>query len=644
MSPSAVRSRQSAGNETPLAEAGASRQLPTAYCLLILALAATALFILPLFRQEVFTLRDHLDYFQPLRWFTAAELQAGRIPLWNPYNASGEPWLANPQTGVFYPPSWLFVVLPFTTAYTLYLLSHLIVLGWGGYLLFARSASRGAAMVGGTALMYSGPVLSLLDVSNNLATLAWIPLALWCATEGAWRRGAIALTLAFLGGEPFFAAVAAVMYMIVGGWRLAVGGWRENRAGAGFPANRQRPTGNRTLRSLVLAGVAAFGLSAVQLLPFAQLVRGSDRAAKLDATAILQHSMGLRDWLRVAVPPNPEIVGADPALGQQFIPVVYVGVTVVALALAGIGRRTLGWLVLLGCAIAIATGPSWLAQLPVTLFRYPARLVPLGALAIAALAAAGWDRIRRRDRLWLDLLMVLLVAGDLAPRVWPLLEAEPFRSDVVPYAREVGAESKILRVGSVDPTRRRAWISGYLNLYDRRFDAFTAAPVASDLYVRMHRRLLEKPTREELAQRAIGWVVTTYDLSPAFAAAAGADGVTVFRNRATFPMAALLVRNPLTLIPASVTFDTAQARVVVHAPREGVVLLHQQDAPGWSVTVDGVDARSTVSGELFRAVQVTRGRHVIVWKYRPRMLFAGAAITFLTLLSLTVSSFVKHAR
>ncbi len=67
--------------------------------------------------------------------------------------------------------------------------------------------------LGAAALMFSGPVLSLLDVSNNLATFAWIPLALWCAEEGAWRRGGAVLALAFLAGEPFFAAVAALLYV-----------------------------------------------------------------------------------------------------------------------------------------------------------------------------------------------------------------------------------------------------------------------------------------------------------------------------------------------------------------------------------------------------------------------------------------------
>src|SRR5258708_26873509 len=78
---------------------------------------------------EVFSIRDHVGYFQPMRWFTALELHKGRLPLWNPYSDAGEPWLANPQTGIFYPPAWLFVVLPFSAAYVLYPLLHAVLMG-----------------------------------------------------------------------------------------------------------------------------------------------------------------------------------------------------------------------------------------------------------------------------------------------------------------------------------------------------------------------------------------------------------------------------------------------------------------------------------------------------------------------------------
>src|ERR1700686_2661497 len=139
----------------------------------------------PIRHDEVFSRRDHLGYSQPMRWFTAVELQSGRLPLWNPYSASGEPWLANPQTGVFYPPGWLFEVVPFARAYVLFLLLHMLLLGGGSFLLFSRRVSAPSAMIGAESVMVCGPLLSLLDVSNNYTTFAWLPLVLWCAVAGA---------------------------------------------------------------------------------------------------------------------------------------------------------------------------------------------------------------------------------------------------------------------------------------------------------------------------------------------------------------------------------------------------------------------------------------------------------------------------
>jgi hypothetical protein len=583
------------------------------FAFILLALLATTLFLPALLRREVFGLRDHFDYFQPLRWFTAQELKAGHLPLWNPYSASGEPWLANPQTGVFYPPSWLFPVLPFATAYMLYLLLHLVVLGWGAYLLFARRAPPGAAMVGAAALMFSGPVLSLLDVSNNFATLAWIPLALWCACEGAWKRGAVVLTLAFLGGEPFFALLAALLYAIV-----------------------------RRHRDVLWTALLTLGLSAIQLFPFLEFALGSDRAAGgMDDALILRDSMTLGDWLHVAMPT------AAPTT-QQFIPIVYMGVVALALALIGLTmirqrRDVAGWLVLLVAAIALSTGPAWLTHLPLTLFRYPARLVPFGALAVAGLAVAGWQRIRA-DRRWLDLIVMLVLVADLLIRARPLLETQPFRTGVVPYAREVGATAKVFRFGEVDPQERPAWMSGYLNLYERRFDVFTAAPLASAPYVRMYRELLQAPSFQAVAYAGAAYILTRNELPRPWYPTDGAGHVRVYRNLEAFPMAAHFAPGSVTMRRASWTLDTSSARVSVNAPSDGVVVLRQQAAPGWRVAVDGKPAAPLVIDGIFRGVNVTKGRHQIVWKYRPASLVAGAAVTVLTLLSTQVFLFVKRSR
>lgn len=579
------------------------------FALALIAVIGVTIFLPALVREEVYVVRDHLDYFQPMRWFTAHELRAGHLPLWNPYNASGEPWLANPQTGVFYPPSWVFLALPFATAYVLYLYIHLALLGCGAYLLFSRRASQGAAMAGAIALMLSGPALSFIDVSNNLFTLAWLPLVLWCAAEGAWKRGGVALALAFLAGEPFLAGVAALMYVIV-----------------------------RRRRDVVASGILALGLCAIQLFPFLETLRGSDRAAGMDAALVLHDSMSWRDWLHVALP-----LTSPP--DQQFIVLLYVGVVVIVLALLGIrrDRATAGWLALLFVAVVIASGPAWLTRLPLTLFRYPARLVPLAALAIAALAVAGWERVRPNRR-WADLVLVLVIVADLLPRAQPLLRSEPFDLHRVPYDASIGARRKFIRIGNIDVMKRAQWISGYLNLFDRRFDAFTAAPVANDRYLRAHREWIRHPKAESLGAIGAAYVVTDFALPPPFLHVAQASDVDVYHYPNAWPMAALITREPLRVWHTRWQMDTSRARVTVDAEKEGVLVLLQQDGPGWRVSVDGVEAENLRVFGLFRGVQVTRGHHEVVWTYRPASLVYGALTTAITLLSSLFFLFVKHRR
>ena len=570
---------------------------------LLFVLSAT-IFVLPLVRGEVFTIRDHSDYFQPLRWFTAAELKAGHLPLWNPYSASGEAWLANPQTGVFYPPAWLFVVLPFPAAYMLFLLAHLVLLGCGAYLLFTRTASQGAALIGAAAVMFCGPVLSLVDVNNNLATLAWLPLVLWCAAERSWRLGAAALAMAFLGGEPFFAGVAAVLFVVVAG---------------------------RSWKTTALAGLATIGLTAVQLFPFLEAISYSDRATGMSPDLILRDSMPLADWLRVAIPRT--FTTLDASLGQRFIPVVYCGIVVCVLALIGLAsirrKHVAGWAALLAVAIVIGSGPALLVHLPLTLFRYPARMVPLGALALAGLAVAGWERIRRTERRWLDLVIVLVVVADLLPRSIPLLHTAPFSKTQVPYAKSVGADLQFIRAGAVSPAQRANWIAGYLNLYDRRFDTNTAAPFASATYLDMHRKLMARPRPEQLAFLSAGYVLATTGMPRSFTPLARAGEVTVWRNPGAWPMARFVSKSRARAAQWEVT--TSSARIVVDAPENGTVVLAQQIVPGWRVTVDGKPATPRRIEGVFRGVEVAKGRHEIVWSYRPWTLFAGAGVTLITL-------------
>ncbi|MCU1348435.1 MAG: hypothetical protein JWO56_1465 [Acidobacteria bacterium] len=589
----------------------------------VVTLVALSIFAVPLIQGEVFTFRDHTDYFQPLRWFTAQHLRAGALPLWNPYSASGEPWLANPQTGVFYPPTWLFLLLPFASAYVGWLLVHLLILGMGAYRLFAlrerqatepSAAFPGAALFGAVALMLSGPVLSLLDVQNNLATFAWVPWVLESALRDradpgrSSRRAALLLALAFLAGEPFFAATAALMYAAV---------VRRPRAIAG-------------------AAAGALALSAVQLFPFLEMLRGSDRSSHtLTSADVLRESMPLGDWLRLAVPFH-DSSAYDSHLGQHFVPIVYVGLFVAVLAvLAPItafrsrqreGRvEVVAWLLLLLAAVMVAAGPSLILSLPLTPFRYPSRVVPFGALALVALAVFGYRHVRR-NRVWLDVLLIAAVAVDLRLAAGPLLRSAVLRIDRVPYDRRIGRDGKLIRLEMAGAALRRdAWISGYLNLYTRRFDSWTAAPVLSQRYTALYAQALQKI--EVSRKLGISYVLTTRPLAGAFVPLASSSGVTIYRDRAAMPMAYVRAPDGVVTGVGALAVEASLARIVTDAPRGGLVVLTQNDAPGWGVEVDGQPRPKLLAEGVLRAVMVAPGRHEIVWRYRPRPLPAGGMFT-----------------
>jgi hypothetical protein len=591
----------------------------------VIALVALVVFARPLLRNEVFSFRDHGDYFQPLRWFTATELRNGRLPLWNVYSASGEPWLANPQTGVFYPPTWLFVVLPFAPAYTLYLLLHVVLLGCGAYLLFARlTRPGGAALAAALALTFCGPSMSLLDVSNNLTTFAWIPLIVWCALAGvSARASAAAIAMSFLAGEPFFAAVGALLFAV---------------------ARR------RGLRDLIDIALTSFALSSVQLLPFLSMVLSSDRAhGGLTRAQILQDSMPPRDWLRMAIPPNLGANPFDPRLAQHFIPIVYVGLLTIVFAMIGIviGRRSraLVWIALIFLCMLIGAGSRFtpmaeiLVRLPLTLFRYPARVVPIAALAICALAAIGCDGvIRGRWQFAIAFLMVI----DVALQLQPLLITAKFDPHRVPYPPSIGRGAKILRINQPANFDRDGWISGYLNLYDRRFDVWSAAPVVSQRYSLLFQSIVARRDLTGIDALSAGYILAPGALA-AFEPMGAVRGAVVHRNRAALPLA--YFRDDLThrIAPVfSLAFTSSSVFIDVNAPANGDVIVTQQASPGWRVTVDG-EAANPHEISLFRAVHVMRGHHAIKWTYRPLPLLIGAILTLAGVVRLLFSQwFVKR--
>ena len=72
---------------------------------------------------------DDVIYYYPMRKLVGAAMRGGRWPLANPYEATGTCLIADPQSAVLYPPTWLFAVMAPGSAYALTLMVGGAMLG-----------------------------------------------------------------------------------------------------------------------------------------------------------------------------------------------------------------------------------------------------------------------------------------------------------------------------------------------------------------------------------------------------------------------------------------------------------------------------------------------------------------------------------
>lgn len=323
-------------------------------------------------------------------------LAVGHWPNWANCFYAGYPFQADPQSQLFYPPIWLSFGL-------------LKLLGWGNFPIFAltietalhylavsvfvflflRAELEGAvseplsrslaALLGALVFTYSGYLTSYPPLQTAiLETVTWLPLILLLlnrlasATTHSWRWAvltALVFAIAFFAGHPqtfLFVVYLSAAYFVYRS-SLAARRWRWMFA-----------------HLAVIFGVL-FGLSLIQLLPEAQYLTLSNRAA---------------------IPFNELAAGFPLGIVVQFFisdPVwspLYLGLLPVALALiAALRLRTrpvyfwisvtvLGFLLALGGNTPLYSLAYWV--LPgFRLFRDQERLALVVSFALTVLAAFG---------------------------------------------------------------------------------------------------------------------------------------------------------------------------------------------------------------------------------------------------------------
>src|SRR5207247_3382601 len=126
--------------------------------------------------MRTFFFRDFGFFGYSLAFHHRESFWRGDLPLWNPFNNCGLPFLAQWNAMVLYPGSLFYLVLPLSWTLGVFCLLHQFLAGWGMYFLaYKWTRSRLGAAVAGMVFAFNGLTLNCLMWPNNIAALGWMP-------------------------------------------------------------------------------------------------------------------------------------------------------------------------------------------------------------------------------------------------------------------------------------------------------------------------------------------------------------------------------------------------------------------------------------------------------------------------------------
>lgn len=607
---------------------------------------------------------DYMRYFSINADWLRRSLLAGELPWWNPHVGLGRPFLADMQTGVFYPPNWLCVPFGVPAATVLIVWVHLVWAGIGMQRLALYLGVSRAVAWGITVAFLIGPAVSVRVISGQIhyfAALCYLPGLFWLllqmlARPTGRRLAILALVsaLQLLCGHPqvyWLTHLGLGLFTLV--WVLGQG------PKAAWLA----------LARLGAAVLLGFALTAPVLLPFAELVAESNRA-QTSAVLSTQGAMALRDWLGLIVPPQD---GFMPDIEWQ----VLVGVPVLLMAMAGLAHwrqdRAVRALAILaaGAALLASSLPEWLhhaiaAWLPgFSVFRLHARL---GVLVVfAVLLLAGWWLSHVRLPRWIvicaaGLTLLTMAAAFPALKNWYVMPAsypvEPLMSGFV-RELQVGNPARVPPRISISARRVRE-NSGMLNGYSS-FNAYVSLYLGRVWeYVHLAAGLPPPTTINTFPDVRIfgqdpfvynsmnlvaGYDVRTREmrLNPVpdpraylcFSACEVSDWHQAIQRMVAGHdfHAAALVESPVAGLSGAgrgaariTAFANERVTVRTAASAPAVLVLAEAWYPGWAAEVNGRPARAFPVNGWMRGVVVPSGPAEVVWRYHCRWFGAGCAI------------------
>ncbi|MBZ0282834.1 MAG: oligosaccharide flippase family protein [Anaerolineae bacterium] len=261
-----------------------------------------------------------LENFQ-WKTFIRESIAQGEIPLWNPHQFSGIPFLAAGQQSALYPFSLIYYVLPLTSAYGWFTVSQLWLAGALMYA-FMRGLQVGrfGSTLAGVVYQLSATFVISAVFPMIIGAAAWIPLVLLMTEFVIQQRpflrgrpasapwvviGAIALGCNILAGHVEITYYTLIITAYYAAMRLGWMWWRARNPVSPRTLPRERGKLKWIVgRGLWLAMIVGLGigLGAIQFIPLFELVSVNYRDGRTTLDQVLGWGHPLRDLVQFAMP------------------------------------------------------------------------------------------------------------------------------------------------------------------------------------------------------------------------------------------------------------------------------------------------------------------------------------------------------
>jgi hypothetical protein len=327
--------------------------------------------------------------------FARHAVAEGSLPLWNPYDRVGYPFLAEPQSGMFDPVTLLLVGLALVLGHApawLIMLKSVVCFGLAGAgmaaFLRAQKLPQWAVVLGAAVLVLCPRMDKLKDQSALWPTawVGWLLLALdRCLCRPSLRRGlwlGVAAALVLNAGYPPTAFRLLLLVVPYAVWRLVATARAHDDRRAYLVALG---------RALAVAAVVAALLSAAQVWATLGVLPQTQRA-QLELIDVIASRTLPDHWHGLAAP-----------LESTTALLMYVGVATTAGIIAALGGRPRGQAVVLAAVgvvgFLLACGENLpflpvLADLPgFRSFRIAGHYLTLVTIAAAVLGSLGLARL-----------------------------------------------------------------------------------------------------------------------------------------------------------------------------------------------------------------------------------------------------------